>query len=397
MANRDIHRQIMEERGVDIRLPSTALLGISSADRYKSNSQRQNLPTTPYDFTLQSPQNFLTGFFTRIALTEIKFNWTIPTITARNDSIYIYYQPNNAGPVARYLVQLTADDGWHTPTTLAGVLQTRVRVATGNAGFTLTADVNTGVFTGATNNTDVFAFGTVTTVNAVGNNTTGLYEMMNWGFRPTQTVGVPNPIVITDTDTGSTFNGFLQNGFLNITSTPTGAVNGGDTITGAGILAGTEIGSLVKSSGTPSLATPRIYTIADDLGLAVSQQSGIPTMLSTEYVDIVCSQLTYNQDVKDADSGVVSRDVLARVYLAQEGVDQNPELLGSQPFSLYRKFDFPKQIKWNRGQNIGGFLKFEVYDDAGFILTTGVVAGDPPQFLDYTQGDWNMTLLVSEV
>jgi hypothetical protein len=115
--------------------------------------------------------------------------------------------------------------------------------------------------------------------------------------------------------------------------------------------------------------------------------------LSTQYIDIVCSQLTYNQDVKDATRGLISRDMMCRIYLAPDGVDPNPELLGSQPFGIYRQFMFPKQIKWNAGQNVGGYLKFEVYDDAGYLLTE---SGNPQSDGDAVLGNWYLTLLASE-
>ena len=79
------------------------------------------------------------------------------------------------------------------------------------------------------------------------------------------------------------------------------------------------------------------------------------------------------------------------VEIAQDW-EGNPELVGSQPFTIYRQFAFPKQIKWNSGQNIGGYLKFEVYDDAGYLLGTGL---DPAY--EARQGDWEATILASEV
>ena len=44
-------------------------------------------------------------------------------------------------------------------------------------------------------------------------------------------------------------------------------------------------------------------------------QSGVPNMRATDYMDIVCSQLSYNQNLKDSTSSKVSRDMIARIYL----------------------------------------------------------------------------------
>ena len=43
--------------------------------------------------------------------------------------------------------------------------------------------------------------------------------------------------------------------------------------------------------------------------------SGIPTLRATDYVDIVCNQLTQNQNLRDASTSPSNRDVICRVYL----------------------------------------------------------------------------------
>jgi hypothetical protein len=131
--------------------------------------------------------------------------------------------------------------------------------------------------------------------------------------------------------------------------------------------------------GTGGSATP-----------ATSQFSGIPSMLPTQFIDIVCSQLTANQDVKDGTSQSTPRDVLARVYLAADATTINPELLGSVPFKIYKQYTYPKQIKFDPLMPIQGFLRFEIFDDAGDLLTSGNA------FSDSDMPDWQITLLVSE-
>ena len=44
-------------------------------------------------------------------------------------------------------------------------------------------------------------------------------------------------------------------------------------------------------------------------------QSGVPNVRAMDYMDIVCSQLSYNQNLKDSTSAKVSRDMVARIYL----------------------------------------------------------------------------------
>jgi hypothetical protein len=124
----------------------------------------------------------------------------------------------------------------------------------------------------------------------------------------------------------------------------------------------------------------------------------------TEYVDIVCSQLTYNQDLKDASTtNGVSRDLLARIYLECENDQPVPvniggtatnvqdSVPGTYPFTIYRKFPHPKQIQWNNEQSLGN-LVFEVYDDRGVLLSGNGTGNNA----DFIFPDWRMTLLVSE-
>lgn len=315
--NRNIERQIAPERGVDIRMPSTALLGVSSSDRYTNKTDRALNATTPFDILLNPNQNFLQGFFTRVALTEVRIPWYLPTITPRNNTIVLHYYPS-AAPLQITVLQLNT--GWYTPTTLAAELQRVIRLPVVNGGanlpsFTVTYSTTQYAFTAASNIAgDEFIFLPQPTASTQARTT--VYEMMNW------------------------------------------------------------INNYVFST----------------------QTSGVPTMLSTEFIDIVSSQLTYAQDVKDGDTGKVSRDVVARIYLAKDGLDNDPASLGSTPFVIYRQFQTPKQIKWDKNLPIGQ-LSFELYDDAGQPLTTNVAGSQALNVapLDTAMGEWSITLLVSEV
>ena len=311
--NRNVSRQIAPERGVDIRQPSSALLGVSSADRYASKTQRQSSPSSPFDVLLTSKQNFLNGFFTRIALTEVRIPWLIPTIQSnRQDSMRLEYR--TGGVTTPFTLRITPD-AWYTPTTLAAEVQRAMRSASPIDGgvnkpnFTCTYSATAYAFTAATNvGGDTFRF-----LPTLTSPTTGLYEMMGW-------------------------------------------IN---------------------------------------QALAASINSRVPKMIFTEFIDIVSNQLTYAQDVKDGDTGDISRDVVARVYLAPEGFS-DPTQVGTAPFIVYRQFQTPKQIKWDTNLPIGQ-LSFQVYDDRGNILTNGIDFAGQAGFYDDLLGDWSITLLVSEV
>jgi hypothetical protein len=108
-----IHKQLslsqgQQGEGVNIRNPSTALLGVSSIDRYNypggepselgagqiNPSQNFGNPlSSPYDFSISTNANFLDGYFTRLAVNEIQFRYTLPTLTSRNNKIYFNLSP----------------------------------------------------------------------------------------------------------------------------------------------------------------------------------------------------------------------------------------------------------------------------------------------------------------
>jgi len=162
----------------------------------------------------------------------------------------------------------------------------------------------------------------------------------------------------------------------------------------------------------PGGATPDEYQLMDMLGFNAAVDALQPGQVLplgpskarwTEYIDIVCSQLTYNQDLKDQSSDPVIRDSLARIYLECEndqpvpvyraGQPTNAEdtIPGTYPFTIYRQFKTPKEIKWNSSQPLGN-MTFEVYDDKGRLLTSY----GPSSNLDFILPNWRMTLLCSE-
>jgi hypothetical protein len=147
--------------------------------------------------------------------------------------------------------------------------------------------------------------------------------------------------------------------------------------------------------------------------LANSQLSGFATMIPSKFVDVVSEQITYNQDLRDSASQPIVRDILARIYLApniiqnfrasdQQTIDLSgnptgiisqtyPNILGTSPFNVYKDFSTPKYIKWSGNQNVPGYIKFTLYDDEGFVLSANSLL-----FPDDKQPDWCLTLLASE-
>jgi hypothetical protein len=122
--------------------------------------------------------------------------------------------------------------------------------------------------------------------------------------------------------------------------------------------------------------------------------TSITNCQDSRYYDVVCSQLTLNQAVKDSSSQQIVRDSLCRIYIA----DGNPQNTvqpsdpaytppGTAPTTIYRNFTLPKQIQWLPNQSIQGNITIQVYDDDGNLL----VPVKPGYGLD-----WSMTLQASE-
>lgn len=119
-----------------------------------------------------------------------------------------------------------------------------------------------------------------------------------------------------------------------------------------------------------------------------------------KFIDFTSSQLTYAQDLKDASTSALARDVICRFYFSYDSPPSLDALgfpirMGYTAFDLRRTFSPPKQIKWEQNLPIGN-LTFEVYGDDGLPATkmTGVYDEDDN---DYASSSWLMTLQVSEV
>jgi len=121
-----------------------------------------------------------------------------------------------------------------------------------------------------------------------------------------------------------------------------------------------------------------------------------PRILPYRYLDFVCNQLTYNQELKDADTSEKSRDVIYRWYFGWDTETSYdgygfPILQGYRSFIQRRLISYPKQIRWSSEQPVGN-LQFQVYNDIDEIVDASSFPG--------TEGgaemEFQMTLLLSE-
>lgn len=113
-----------------------------------------------------------------------------------------------------------------------------------------------------------------------------------------------------------------------------------------------------------------------------------PDLRPYRYIDFVSSQLTYNQNLKDATSNLRDQSVLVRWYFSFDNpvfFDQYdfPILMGYQPFYMRRLYNPPKQIAWESNMPLGQ-VGFQVFGNDGNLVS------------NTANSEWLMTLQISE-
>lgn len=320
-----------EEDTITVRPSSTALFCVDSDDRYNTYTQRRTSPTFPFTMSIVRNQALLNGFFKRVALTELRVNWTLPNIHPAWGNNTLTY---NTGGTA-YTV--TIPSGFYDLDGLMATIQDLIRNEP-------TAPIATFIALPNSDGSSSYSSGGATTF-----------------FFP-----APTSAIRTLYD------------MLNLTTT----------------------------------------------AAATTARGGVANLRATDYLDIVCSQLTYNQKLKDGSSAIFNRDIIERVYLDDTtkslgrfntnlfDASGNPAGFqapqydvtsftnGVNPFVIYRQYSLPKQIRWDDAQPLGN-LTFELYDDQGRSLQTlwsnyTPISGEPATAYYANSFVWNMSLLISE-
>ena len=167
---------------------------------------------------------------------------------------------------------------------------------------------------------------------------------------------------------------------LNETTSTTGLTWSASAVQGGGVaLTATGAPGIVFSLIAPIFITLTAETDTFSGTIPAGGSESFQIDVSTadirrvRYLDMVCTQLTNNQSVKDASTARDVRDVLCRWYFDYD--NQNPTdaygfpiLMGYQPFCLRRLFNPPKQIQWQTNIPVGQ-LSFQLYDDSGNLAS----------------------------
>ena len=126
----------------------------------------------------------------------------------------------------------------------------------------------------------------------------------------------------------------------------------------------------------PNLSRADFSPATPATGPGTRRTYGSIDLRPTRYLDIVCTQLTNNQAVKDASTAPNTRDVLCRWYFDYDNQSITDEygypiLMGYTPFYIRRIFNPPKQIQWQSNVPIGQ-MAFQLYNDQGYLADVDV-------------------------
>jgi hypothetical protein len=329
---------IPTEKGVSFRNPSTANFQINSRDRSRDLSGNFIQKSDFFQISLQ--QNLLNGFFTRLGVVEVVFDWKIPNVSAAAGNNTFYWNVSSSSQALTTVSTIVPTGNYQADDLIA------------------TIAANMGCQLGQANTYYKTAY--APSQLTVGSNVGGC----TWADTPpVGTIYGNNAQFFTVDNTSS-----LLNRQLNMSTIYT---NTSGAFSNLNIIAALE-----------------------------------PTVVPIKYVDIICRNLTYNQDLKDGTTNKdYDRDVLYRWNLAWEDNGNIVDAFNNVIDQAYNKFQsrrylsFPKQIAWTPNQPIGQ-LEFELIG-VGEQLVNGVLTEvyKPLSYWYDTYGglEWSMNCLVSEV
>ena len=225
----------------------------------------------------------------------------------------------------------------------------------------------------------------------------GATEVVLEWQNPNIITGVNDTLVFTIVDASPTVNVFLLQGFItvgNLLDACVTALNDATTANRFEVIQQSGQTGIVDTDGgggnNISVAPGRLTT-----QMGFTSSSGTPFLTPEDpdlrpyrYLDFVSSQLTYNQNLKDATSNLRDQSVLVRWYFVFDNptpTDQYdfPILMGYQPFYLRRLYNPPKQIAWESNMPLGQ-VGFQVFGNEGDLV------------LNTANSNFLMTLQISE-
>ena len=321
---------------------SNATMATSSLDRISSSGAYQ-----PYNnFRVQTlGGNIIQGQVNKIRVAEVMFPYDTPTVVyGQNDSIVVavWDVSGGTGTTVATAYGLTVPPRFYTATELQVVLQAAITAA-GAPLADLTVDldpvseslyfVNTGTFSaGSPDNYVYLIFPTAASVagpNASAYSTPSL--LWTAGFR----------------------NAYAQAGYSPV-------ANGPLPVAPLALI----------PSGYPNTAPYPVFSANAFPAVVGTPYNG----RYTDWIDICSPTLCQAQYVRDGNTNqsVIRRDLICRLYIANEVSIFQTDPTGDRPFVIHRQFKNAKVMKWTAERSIDA-IDIQLYDQYGLPLPNNPV------------------------
>lgn len=294
---------------INLNVPlSTALFTVDTRDGLKTdNSGFLKENQNPYDINIYKNQQLFSGAIQRIALTEINMPWFIPNVNAYNNVLYLQSESGETHALGDD--NLTNELGEVVPATA----------------------IPTGFYTG-----EELAVAVQASLN-VGNGVFGTpSQPLDWTVQyiasTSSNLGALNAKI------------FIIENFLRGTTTP-----GINFVVNPRYNQSKGIYSVLQNIvRSDTLATMMGFTYSSPNIFSNTQYGSYASMQYTNYVDIVSSILTKNQNVRDTSTSYFTgSNLLGRIYISGDKIETEDNIVGTRPFHLHYEFNIPKEIKWN--------------------------------------------------
>ena len=299
------------------RTPAIQYLTLNSKDRFQTSVTGQAVDQPWNKFRLQRPQNIMNAYATRIGVSEVRFPYYIPNVNSTNNQIWILAF-NTLGGGSVY--QITVNPGFYSGASLATALNSII-AGSAQYGTYIVIQGSSVPFAPATSPIFIFSTTSQMIYDPTINNLSG---SILYAYNPI----TPNPAVGATPPTEEEYN------------------------------------------NNPSLCSLMGFAYQQVAGftpaLNLTPFAGrITTMTYTDYIDIVSDKFNQYAKARDGSSdSAFNRSLICRLYLSDEagaGLDL------TQPFTIYRQFQNPKMVEWNKEASVD-WLDIALYDEYGDLL-----------------------------
>ena len=321
------------EEGVPIRPPALAELDVDSRDRYEPNTYFGTAfgnVTPSVDILYQAQQPLLSGYFTRLAVSEVNLQWRCPNINSYNNVFrFTSLTSTNTGLVSTTYTA-TLPIGFYNVSTLT---YTMAEVM----GQEEAGEAPQQIYYENYDNGDPYLF---------GGDVTPTYDIFQRSIIYNSTYTSSGGPIVTSTFTSSIHGGFKF-------EPPNPAIP--ETYDQEGKFWATAQPINTQAFNEFSFAQQPCWFYSD--------------LAYTNYIDIVSDRLAKFAKVKDGMTRQYQgqTNVLARVFLTPFGQKEAPNVCAGQPFNLAIDYTTPKYMRWNPEEYLYDF-DLRLYDMYGNIL-----------------------------